>query len=149
MKYCFLGCFAAIFLLFMTGCYFDQYTNVEKAKQLRVDMSKEEVLAIMGEPVEVELRSPDLWFYFIRSYWHDGMITEDECMPVVFENDKVIGWGNRFYATYRLEERNFYKPQAYKDIPLPEDDGEVASIAERLAEKEAEGNFTAPGERSE
>ena len=149
MKYWF-WCFAAgIFLVSAAGCYFQQYTNVENAKNLRVDMSKEEVLAIMGEPVEVELSSPDLWFYFIRSYWHDGMITEDECMPVVFENDCVVGWGNHFYATYRLEERNFYKPQAFKEIPLPEDNGEVQDIAGKVAEKEADGKFTVPGERAE
>jgi hypothetical protein len=61
----------------------------------------------------------------------------------------VVGWGNHFYATYRLEERNFYKPQAFKEIPLPEDNGEVQDIAGKVAEKEADGKFTVPGERAE
>ena len=77
---------------------------------------------------------------------HDGMITEDECLPIVFVDGRVAGWGNRFYATYRLEEKNFYRPEAYGDIQIPESPAPV-SLADRVAQKEEEGDFTVPGER--
>lgn len=144
MKYAF---FAGTLLLFLcSGCYFKQFSNVEKAQNIRVGMTKEEVFALMGEPEDVELSSEDLWFYFVRSKWHDGMITEDECLPIVFVDGRVAGWGNRFYATYRLEEKNFYRPEAYGDIQIPESPAPV-SLADRVAQKEEEGDFTVPGER--
>ena len=58
-------------------------------------MTKAQVLAIMGEPVKDEIfTKPDVWFYFIEPVWVDGLTTEDECMPLVFENGKLVGWGN-------------------------------------------------------
>jgi hypothetical protein len=39
---------------------------------------------------------PDLWWYYIDTKWHDGYTTQDECMPLVFKNGKLIGWGNNY-----------------------------------------------------
>ena len=78
--------------------------NIENSKRLRVGMTKSEVLGVMGDPVSDELFStPDVWYYFIQTVWMDGLTTEDECMPLVFEDGRQVGWGNPFYTQYRIE----------------------------------------------
>ena len=78
--------------------------NVDNAKNLRVGMTKSEVLEIMGEPVSDESYcTPDVWFYYINTIWHDGLVTEDECLPLVFHEGRLAGWGNRFYTDYRIK----------------------------------------------
>ena len=138
MKYFFL--FAAALAVFSGfGCYLRQFENVEKARALRVGMTREQVLEIMGEPEEnVLYASPDQWFYFIRSRWHDGQVTEDECLPVIFENDRVVGWGNAFFGNYRLEERNLYRSDVEPEEDETEAEAEAAEAAGPAAETEAE-----------
>ena len=78
--------------------------NQKNADQLRAGMTKEQVLAVMGEPIQGEVYTrPDIWFYFIRSNWLDGQTTEEECMPLVFQDGRLIGWGNEFYVRYQLK----------------------------------------------
>ena len=75
--------------------------NMENASRLRVGMTKAEVLAVMGDPLRNEVfNKPDLWYYYTEQVWADGLITEDECIPLVFEKGKLIGWG-RIYLTRR------------------------------------------------
>ena len=81
--------------------------NVENSKSLRVGMTKAEVLDVMGEPVSDETYcTPDVWFYYHKTVWADGLVTEDECMPLVFEDGKLAGWGNAFYAAYRINRKD-------------------------------------------
>ena len=107
-KILFAVCCAVIF----AGCstvnpYMRAKENVENSKRLRVGMTKAEVLAIMGEPLREEsFNRPDLWYYYFETNWLDGLITEDECFPLVFSNGKLVGWGNSFYSRYRLESRD-------------------------------------------
>ena len=56
-------------------------------------MTKQEVLDVMGKPLEEDLCSPNVWYYYTKSAWHDGFATRDECMPVMFKDGKLIGWG--------------------------------------------------------
>lgn len=85
-----------------SGCTLPSARNIENSKQLRVGMPKNRVLEIMGEPLtEEEYNTPDVWYYYIQTVWVDGLTTRDECMPIVFEEGKVVGWGNRFYTQYR------------------------------------------------
>ena len=98
-KFAFLLTAVAAFLL-VCGC--TAARNIENSKKLRVGMTKSQVLNIMGRPVENELYSkPDVWFYHVETVWADGLDTRDECMPLVFENGKLAGWGNHFYALYK------------------------------------------------
>ena len=81
--------------------------NIEHSRDLRVGMTKSEVLEIMGEPIRDEnFCKPDIWYYYIEMVWGDGLTTEDECMPLVFENGLLIGWGNDFYVSHRLKRKN-------------------------------------------
>ena len=75
--------------------------NMENSSRLRVGMTKSEVLEIMGEPLRNEVfNKPDLWYYYVEQVWADGLVTEDECLPLVFEQGKLTGWG-RIYLTRR------------------------------------------------
>ena len=78
--------------------------NNENSRKLRIGMTKAEVLKIMGEPIRNEkFFHPDVWYYYIDMVWGDGLLTEDECLPLVFENGKLIGWGNNFLIDHRLK----------------------------------------------
>ena len=98
--------------LLAAGCSVNPFetakNNVENSKKLRIGMTKAEVLQVMGEPLKDEaFNKPDLWYYYYDCNWLDGLITEEECFPLVFKDGKLIGWGNRFYAAWRLENRDF------------------------------------------
>lgn len=81
--------------------------NTENSRRLRVGMTKAEVKEIMGEPIRDEkFCDPDIWFYYNEMVWGDGLITEDECLPLIFENGRLIGWGNNFRIDYRLKRKN-------------------------------------------
>ena len=95
-------------LMLVNGCgYFTQFDNFENSRNLRVGMTKEQVRGVMGEPLKNEsFHRPDLWYYYFDCNWMDGLYTEEECFPLVFKDGKLIGWGNRFYSQWRLENRD-------------------------------------------
>ena len=102
------GVAAVLLLLFAAaGCstpWSEIERNVDNSRNLRVGMTKSEVLKVMGEPVSDESYcTPDVWFYYINTIWHDGLVTEDECLPLVFHEGRLAGWGNRFYSEYRIK----------------------------------------------
>jgi outer membrane protein assembly factor BamE (lipoprotein component of BamABCDE complex) len=90
-------------LLCLSGCRSEAAVNMDRARQLRAGMTKAQVLKIMGEPVKEEFATPDRWYYFVNSVWADGLTTEDECMPLIFEKGRLAGWGSRFYAEWRAK----------------------------------------------
>ncbi len=97
--------------LFLNGCgYFSQFDNFENSRQLRVGMSEEQVLAIMGEPLQESFSQKDVWFYYIETRWSDGQNTIDECMPLVFKDGKLAGWGNDYYTREKLY-NSYERPQ--------------------------------------
>jgi outer membrane protein assembly factor BamE (lipoprotein component of BamABCDE complex) len=106
--------------VFAAGCeslnpYKVAEKNVNNTKQLRVGMTKAQVLAIMGEPLKDEgFARPDIWYYYFENNWLDGMITEEECFPLIFKDGKLIGWGNNFHARWRLENKD-----RVPDVQLP------------------------------
>ena len=95
--------------LLLGGCmpWREAQTNVENSKNLRVGMTKVEVLRIMGEPLQDEtFCRPDLWYYYIETVWADGLVAEEECMPLVFKDGILIGWGRVFLTKYRLRSKD-------------------------------------------
>ena len=109
-----LGLFAAAACMaLLAGCrtpWGEISDNVDNSKQLRVGMTKEQVLQVMGEPLTDESYcQPDVWFYYWNTIWHDGLVTEDECIPLVFKDGKLAGWGNPFYTRFRIERRTTTK----------------------------------------
>ena len=91
---------AAALVLSLCSCtYFSQYDNRKHAEKLRLGMTKDEVLAVMGEPLRNQkYHRPDIWFYYIETrYGWDFQVTRDECLPIVFKNGVVVGWGKKYY----------------------------------------------------
>ena len=130
----------ALFLAVCSGCSLTPWgivqKNIENSRNLRVGMTKSEVLEIMGEPIRNEsFCKPDLWYYYIDMVWGDGLTTEEECMPLVFENGVLIGWGNDFYVSYRLKRKNEEpvhnpepeKPEQQANAPAPAGDAKPAA----------------------
>ena len=75
------------------------FDNRENMAKLRVKMTKEEVLEIMGEPIKGEVFcEANVWWYYTRTCWNDFMTTRDECTPIVFDEDELVeGWGSTYY----------------------------------------------------
>ena len=86
-----------ITVMFSASCA--KYQNRDNAMQLRNGMTKEEVLKIMGEPIRGKpYCTPDIWFYYVETkWWWDFQSTRDECLPVVFKDGKIVGWGVEYY----------------------------------------------------
>ncbi|HBM15013.1 MAG TPA: hypothetical protein DD381_01475 [Lentisphaeria bacterium] len=101
------------FLLVLPSCSFlDKYDpgfierqqNFENIKNVKVGMTKKQVIAIMGSPILDEIyNKPDVWFYYTDWDWADCARTEEESTPVVFKNGVVIGIGRGFYRNYSHE----------------------------------------------
>ena len=107
-----LGAVIAALTLSVTGCGLSsQYENFENSAKLRVGMTKAQVQEIMGKPLDATFAKPDVWYYYIETRWHDGQETIDECMPVVFKNGKLAGWGNDFYKKEKLFKKQYERPQ--------------------------------------
>ncbi len=86
----------------MTSCDSERELNNANLVKLKEGMTKDDVVEIMGDPLENEAyNKKDLWFYYTGAKWSDGNRTSDECTPLVFENDKLVGWGQDFYKQYR------------------------------------------------
>ena len=136
MKICTAALAVLCAVLCFQGCTPAVTDAVQKSGGLRVSMTKAEVLKIMGTPLQDEtFCKPDVWYYFTGQVWADGFITEDECLPLVFENGKLVGWGMDFYARYRILVEN-EKKKSLKDKV----DGKIGktSAEEKTAEKTAE-----------
>lgn len=138
---------AALALLASAGCalnpWYTASRNIDNSKRLRVGMTKNEVLEVMGQPLADEIFcKPDCWYYYIEPVWVDGLTTEEECMPLVFEEGKLVGWGRGFFVRYRLERKNAVQtaptaslPGAAIDSALKSSDSSSSAPADKPAGK--------------
>ena len=106
MKRCTVALAVLCAALCFQGCTPAVTEAVQKSGNLRVSMTKAEVLKIMGTPLQDEtFCKPDVWYYFAGQVWADGLVTEDECLPLVFENGKLAGWGTVYYTHFRQQKK--------------------------------------------
>jgi outer membrane protein assembly factor BamE (lipoprotein component of BamABCDE complex) len=98
--------FLIIFIL--TSCTtweIRQSRNRDNLMRIDLGMSKDQVVLIMGKPdLNEAYQTADggalvILFYYTNRKWADGNVTKDECTPLVFENGKLIGWGDEFYQS--------------------------------------------------
>ena len=93
-------CCSVVILSLLCSCasMAEKERNLANLAKIRRGLDKKEVLAIMGEPVKGEKYcSENVWYYFTQTQWMDGLITRDECTPIVFDYfGKVAGWGKEF-----------------------------------------------------
>ena len=89
-----------ISIVFIAGCGYmkgiEASHNRDKLNNLDPGMTSSKVSEVMGKPYKREFyESCEIWFY-ITDWQPDGYTTLDEMTPLVFENDKLIGWGSRY-----------------------------------------------------
>ena len=84
--------------------YFQAKEQRSKLADIRVGMSRDQVVEIAGEPLNKELYSTDnLWFYYTDPKWYDGMVTQDECTPFLFDDDGILqGWGHQYFHDHGI-----------------------------------------------
>ena len=82
---------AALAALSASCGYFQAKEQRSKLADIRVGMTKEEVTEIAGEPLSRELYNTDkIWFYYTSPKWYDGLVTQDECTPLLFDDDCIL-----------------------------------------------------------
>lgn len=108
---------SALFLVFLLiGCASSieqmRTKNRENLLRLSLGMSKFDVLQIMGTETFKGINNPyrvetpkgedgelyEVLFYNTETKNKDGVIAENELIPIVFEDNKLIGWGWAFLS---------------------------------------------------
>ena len=82
----------------------DQEANRKIIAELVIGTERSNVLTRMGTPSfsEAFVKSDDhysILFYRTHHFESDGETTKNETTPLVFENDKLIGWGDDVLAS--------------------------------------------------
>ena len=83
----------------------EEYNRVQITK-LKLGSTREEVLALLGTPDITEAKQQgatviQVMFFRTQHVRADGLTTQDECTPLLFENDKLIAWGDGAYSSYQ------------------------------------------------
>lgn len=83
----------------------EEYNKVQITK-LKLGSTREEVLALLGSPDITEAKMENgttiqVMFYRTQHVRADGLTTQDECTPLLFENDTLIAWGEGAYQSYQ------------------------------------------------
>lgn len=104
----------------LSSCgYYEAQENREKMAQIRIGMTKAQVIRIMGEPPAENYQTDKILFYYTNPQWYDGFVTRDECTPFVFAEfeDRLVGFGAEYYRNHILLpdwEKQKSKPAAIK-----------------------------------
>ncbi len=120
-----------LFLLFSmlsTSCSFiskydpgfvQRAVNLENLELLKKGMTEQDALAIMGTPqIREDFHKAIILFYYTDWDWADAAVLKAECTPLVFENNKLIGWGLAFYRNYIHKEWLFTNEQLFSEENL-------------------------------
>lgn len=82
----------------------EQYNKVQIGK-LELGTTRTQIIERMGAPDISEAKQLDdtrvqIMFYRTQHMESDGITTMNECTPLLFENDKLIAWGDGTYQQY-------------------------------------------------
>ncbi|RLQ20599.1 DUF3192 domain-containing protein [Seongchinamella sediminis] len=85
----------------------EQRTNRELIAGLELGSSRSDVIARLGTPAEseaFELDGEEVRVLFYRTHWKegDGATSRDETTPLVFMNNRLVGWGSAVYDDLRI-----------------------------------------------
>jgi hypothetical protein len=83
----------------------EAYNRVQITK-LRLGATRDEVLALLGSPDITEAKEVDtnlmqIMFFRTQHVKADGLTTHDECTPLLFENDKLVAWGEGVFESFK------------------------------------------------
>ena len=105
-----LGVILLVLVIMISGCTESdriRVMNRENLMKLSIGITKQEVLDIMGTETFGSINNPyknevlygkngkvlEVLYYYTDKKSADGVITDDELTPLVFDGDKLIGWG--------------------------------------------------------
>lgn len=79
-----------------------QRYNQEQVNKFELDMSIDTIRSLMGAPDFSESfdqngTAVQVLFYRTHHIKSDGKTTKDECTPVIFKQNKLVGWGDKAY----------------------------------------------------
>ena len=82
----------------------EAYNSVQISK-LELGLQKQQILELLGSPDITEAKRIDdtelqVMFYRTQHKKADGITTEDECTPLLFENNELIAWGESAYQSF-------------------------------------------------
>jgi hypothetical protein len=82
----------------------EQYNKVQ-ITNLSLGTSKEEILALLGSPDITEAKQTregmmQVMFYRTQHMKSDGITTQNECTPLLFEDDILVAWGDGVYLNF-------------------------------------------------
>ena len=85
--------------------------NRSNLLKLKIGMSKEEVLTLMGDPYKTESyqaenKSLEFWLYLTEGKSvYDRTLRDSNFTPLAFENNTLTGWGRNYYDnTLRIKQ---------------------------------------------
>ncbi len=93
----------SMLVLLLGGCALNAAITRGRLNNLRIGMTKQEVIQTMGSPIQVEAYQfqPGVQteFLFYRTDYHLDMAGEphETLVPVAIENGLVQGWGRNYY----------------------------------------------------
>lgn len=84
----------------------EQRENRVGISDLAIGMERAQVVAKLGAPADSEAFTREgeevrVLFYRTQHKRSDGETTRDETTPLVFENDRLVGWGSSVYEDLR------------------------------------------------
>jgi len=110
-----------VMVILVSGCASSSVMpwGIEKTRnnlmKLEINMSKQQVLEIMGSPYKREAYlTPDgkalEFLIYLTQYTDSGSIPDTDTTPICFVDGKVTGWGRNFYVKekqrYEIEIKN-------------------------------------------
>ncbi len=84
----------------------NQRENREIISELSLGVDRSSVVSRLGTPSQSEASVKEgdeyrILYYRTQHRHSDGETSKDETTPLVFKNDKLIGWGNEVLSTIR------------------------------------------------
>jgi hypothetical protein len=82
-----------------------QAYNLQQLSHIKLGQSLDDIVTLMGEADFVEAKTLagkplQIMFYRTHHIKGDGITTKDECTPLLFDNEKLIAFGQETYEQY-------------------------------------------------
>jgi hypothetical protein len=82
----------------------EQFNKVQISK-LELGINRQDILTLLGSPDITEAKRSNngnlqVMFYRTQHRQSDGITTEDECTALLFEDQRLVAWGDSAYQSY-------------------------------------------------
>lgn len=104
----------AVFSWILAGCTTPEWEQRQRENRsnllmLELGMTPREVLLVMGEPNLNEAytlggdRDLRIYYFYTHRVFADGNETKEEMTPVIFEDGRLVGWGEELIDSYSID----------------------------------------------